>query len=295
MTPETTMPSVVCVVLNYNGWQDTIACVRSLLAQDYPALHILIVDNASPNDSVTHLRAALPGVELLIAAANDGFAAGCNLGTRLALARNADFVWLLNNDTIAPPDTLTKLVATAQQNPRVGITGTVLRYMHAPAEIQAWGGGSILRSFGYSTHFHAPTPLRSNSFLTFASVLLRREMLTEIGLLDDGYFMYFEDADLCFRAQAAGWQLAVAADTAVLHKEGGSSSPSRTNPNLDRRVTASGIRFLARYGRPRLLAPTLFVLSRLARRLVRGDLLGLRAVLHGMRDAHRKPTTGGRL
>ncbi len=289
-------PKVTCVVLNYNGWQDTFACVRSLLAQDYPALSILMVDNASTDESAARLRAEFPHVELVESPVNHGFSAGNNTGIRLALARGADFIWLLNNDTVAPPDTCSHLVASAAE-PIVGIVGTVLHYLHAPGTIQAWGGGTLRRSIGFSRHFTALAPLGPDSFLTFASVLLRREMLAQIGLLDDGYFMYFEDADLCFRARAAGWKLVVAPETAVLHKEGGSAGgphlpadPARLARSA-RIVTASGMRFLSRHGRPRRLAPLLYVLSRLGRRAVRRDIRGVRGVLLGVRDWMRGTPT----
>ena len=276
------LPTVVCVVLNWNGWRDTIPCLESLYAQDYAGLQVVVVENASSDDSVERIRGAFPEVELVQTGVNRGFAAGCNVGIRVALERAAEFVWLLNNDTVAPPDTLTKLLA-AGLGERTGMVGTVLRYAHNPAEVQAWGGGSIARWSGYGTHFHAPEEMGADSFLTFASVLLRRELLEEVGLLDEGFFMYFEDSDLCFRARKAGWGLAVAGDTAVLHKEGGSSG-ARKNARVDRIVTGSGLRFLGRYGRPRRLAQGLFVLSRLGKRVVRGDAAGMRAVMLGVRD-----------
>lgn len=278
-------PSVFCVVVNWQGWRDTIACVQSLLAQNYLPMHILVVDSASADDSVDRIRAAFPSIELLRAPANRGFAAAANIGIRCALERRADFVWLLNNDIVAPPDTLCHLIRAADVR-NIGIVGSVLRYMHNPKQVQAWGGGAVTPTMGYATHFRAPAPLAANSFLTFASVLLRCDMLNQIGLLDEGYFMYFEDSDLCFRARAAGWQLAVAADTAVLHKEGGSSG-AKKSPRLDRIVTASGLRFLECHGRPRALSQLLFVLSRLGKRAVRGNLAGIRAVLLGVRDYRR--------
>ena len=186
-----------------------------------------------------------------------------------------------NNDTVAPPDTARKLVAAAS-DPRVGIVGTVLRYMQNPAKIQAWGGGSIRRWMGYVRHYDAPTELGRDSFMTFASVLLRATMLEQVGLLDERYFMYFEDSDLCFRAKDAGWKLAVASDTAVLHKEGGSATAQKS-ARVDRIVTTSGLRFLDRHGRPRRLAKLLFVVSRLGKRAARGDMRGLVAVLGGIR------------
>ena len=282
-------PLAFCVVVNWQGWQDTITCVESLLTQQYPSFRIVVVDNASADDSVERIRAAFPGMDVRCAPANRGYAAAGNLGIKVALEREAQFVWLLNNDIVAPPDTLCKLVS-ATRDVGVGMVGSVLRYMDKPDELQAWGGGSVARSSGYATHFRGPSALGEGAFLTFASVLLRSEMLEEIGLLDEGYFMYFEDSDLCFRARAAGWKLAVAADTAVLHKEGGSAT-TRKCARVDRIVTASGLRFLGRYGRPRGVAQVLFVLSRVGKRAVHGNVSGIRAVLRGVRDWRRGQPT----
>ena len=282
-------PLVFCVVVNWQGWTDTIACLESLLAQEYPSFRIVVVDNASADDSVERIRTAFPGMDVRCASANRGYAAAGNLGIEVALEHGAQLVWLLNNDIVAPPDTLCKLV-TAAQGPRFGMVGSVLRYMDKPSEVQAWGGGHVARSSGYATHFRGPSALGEGTFLTFASVLLRREMLKDIGLLDEGYFMYFEDSDLCFRARAAGWKLAVAGDTSVLHKEGGSAA-TRKCARVDRIVTASGLRFLGRYGRPRGLAQALFVLSRIGKRALHGNLSGIRAVLRGVRDWRRGQPT----
>jgi GT2 family glycosyltransferase len=287
---EANVEPVVSVVINWNGWPDTLSCLESLVKQEYPAQQIVVVDNASTDDSVERIRGAFPEILVLVAERNRGFAAGSNLGIRYALKHGAEFVWLLNNDTVCPPDTVRKLVGAAA-DAQVGVVGTVLRYYAEPARIQAWGGGSATRSMGFVRHFESPAELRENSFVTFASVLLRREMLERIGLLDEGYFMYFEDSDLCFRARAAGWRLAVAPDTAVLHKEGASngSSPACTGKSakLDRIVTASGLRFLERYGQPRWIAKPLFVLSRVAKRALKGNFEGVRAVLRGVRDWQR--------
>jgi GT2 family glycosyltransferase len=277
------------VVINWNGWQDTLACVEALLKQDYPALQIVVVDNASTDDSVKRIRAAFPQIALVQADENRGFAAGSNIGIRLAMENGAEFVWLLNNDTIAPPGTLGKLVAAAETDAKVGIVGTVLHYPKSPSAIQAWGGGSIRPWMGYVTHYYSPSKLEENSFVTFASVLLRREMLEHTGLLDDQYFMYFEDADLCFRAKAAGWKLAVAGGTCVLHKEGGSGAKSL---RLDRMVTASGLRFLDRHGRPRGLAKFLYVMTRLGKRMAAGKPKSMRAVMRGVRDWRRRDPLG---
>jgi len=272
----------MCILLNWNGWRDTIPCIDSLQLQDYPSLSILVVDNRSTDDSVLRIRAAAPSVEVLIAESNRGFGAGCNLGIAEAMKRKADLVWLLNNDTLVPPDTCSKLVRCISDS-QAGLVGSVLRYMHNPSAIQAWGGGRINRVAGISRHFLAPAALDRNSYLTFASVMVRSAVFTDIGLIDEHFFMYFEDADFCFRAFEAGWKLAVAGDTEILHKEGGSSpkGPSRAK---ERMSTESGMYFLRRHGRPRFLAPFLYLLTRIGKRTVRFDIRGIEAVLQGARN-----------
>jgi len=284
VTHPDTRPLVYCILVNWNGWRDTVSCLRVLAEQDYSNFRVLVVDNGSTDDSVERIREACPQIEIVGAQTNRGFSAGCNLGIRMALAMEAEFVWLLNGDTLALPETLTQLLATAQ--PKIGITGTVLRYMHDPSQVQAWGGGNILRWLGYATHFTGPADMGSDTFLTFASVLIRREVFDDIGLMDERYFMYFDDADFCFRARAAGWALAVARDTAVLHKEGGSTH-GKNPPAMDRIVTASGLRFLSIYAPVPAVAMTLFVLSKLLKRLIKGDFPALQAVVRGVGDWRR--------
>src|ERR1700712_3893388 len=154
---------VVCVVVNWNGWADTLACVRSLSTQSWQPLQVIVVDNGSTDDSVARIESFIADshgsavqMSLLQSSTNVGYSSGANLGIREALKRGAEFVWLLNNDTECPPDTLEKLVRTAGQQPDAGIIGTVLYYHSNPAQVQAWGGGRIRRWSGVAAHFYAP-------------------------------------------------------------------------------------------------------------------------------------------
>jgi GT2 family glycosyltransferase len=196
-------PEIACVLVNWNNWQDTATCLDSLALQDYPNLRVLVVDNASSNDSVSQLRALHPWVTILESPENEGFPRACNLGARHPLVSAAPFLWFLNNDTVAPPDTAHKLLAKAQANPRAGVVGSVLRYMHEPARIQAWGGGNISRWTGYNTHFNAPTSIGPDTYLTFASVLIPRTCFNQLNGLYEGAFMYCEDCDFCLRRLAS--------------------------------------------------------------------------------------------
>jgi len=278
-------PTVACILVNWNNWRDTADCLTSLADHLYPNLRVLVVDNASTNDSVAQLRAAHPWATYVENSENLGFPRACNLGARHPFAADADFLWFLNNDTIAPPDTASKLVATALTNPNIGVTGAVLLYAHNPCQTQAWGGGQINRWSAYNWHYLTPTPLGPDSYITFASALIRRECFDQLGGLFEGAFMYFEDVDFCLRAQAAGWQLAVSPDTAILHKEGGSNTGRSLK--LESIITFSGLTFLARHAPVPVLAQAIFLTLRLAKRLVRLDWPALRAVLQGIDDFHQ--------
>jgi GT2 family glycosyltransferase len=289
-------PLVVCVVVNWNNWQDTTECLRSLQEQDYKNIQVIVVDNGSSDDSVTRLRTEFPLVLIVENGYNAGFPKACNVGARLGLAMGAEFVWLLNNDTVLPEHTTaTRLVDKAIENPGAGIVGAVLYFMHDPSHIQAWGGGCINLWSGYTRHFIAPEKFGPNCYLTFASALIRRKLYEDLGGLNEDAFMYFEDADFGLRAQRMGWDLCVAEDTVIWHKEGGSFDDKR-NPVLERIVTVAGLKFLQRHATIPLVAMTLFLASKIAKRMFLGEWASLKGVLLGGWDCFKeKDGIGGAL
>lgn len=281
-------PGVCCVVLNWNGRQDTLDCLASLRKQDYSNLQIIVVDNGSTDDSVERIRSAFPEVTVIETGKNSGFSGGCNVGLGAALAGDAEFVWLLNNDTVCPADTARKLVRRAMASPDAGLVGTVLLYAHDPSKVQAWGGGSIMPWIAYATHFEEPTKFGRDCYATFASVLGRREMFEEVGLLDEGFFMYCEDTDFCLRMQKTGWKIAIAEDTAVLHKEGASTTAGQ-KPFKAKVVTMSSLRLIRRHSKLAFIGIPVYVLLRLTSRAVKGEWQAFAAVLQGVREFLRAP------
>lgn len=277
------MPGVACVLVNWNNWRDTTECLRSLQRQTYKNLTIIVVDNGSTNDSVARLRAEYPEILILENGYNAGFPKACNLGAALGMKMGAELVWMLNNDTLVPEDTAAKLVQKAVQNPNAGVIGTVLYYMHNKEIVQAWGGGYISLWTGYNRHFVKPTQFGPNTYVTFASALIRREVYEKLHGLYEGTFMYFEDSDFGLRTRKAGWDLCVAEDTRVLHKEGGSFARV-PNPLLERIVTTSGLDFLHRHAAIPQVAMVLFLCSKLGKRLWLREWSALNAVLLGARD-----------
>ncbi len=284
---------VACVVVNWNGWRDTLACLGTLACQTYQPLSVLVVDNGSSDGSVGELRGwmeahsgSVTTFQMIESTVNLGYARGANLGIQKASELGAEFVWLLNNDTECPADTLEKLVRTATGASDTGIVGTVLLYHDDPAKVQAWGGGRISRWSGTATHYLKPSPLSRESYATFASVLIRTAVLREIGLLHDGYFMYYDDSDFCLRMAATRWKLSIAADTAVLHKESASTDGPR-DPFMEKTIAVSGMRFLQRHSPAPWLSVPLFLLLKLGNRARRGEWTAFRAVLKAVGEFRR--------
>jgi GT2 family glycosyltransferase len=279
-------PSVFCIVVNWNGVADTMACLATLMQQEYSALRVIVVDNGSSDDSVKRIRGEFPTVCVIEAGGNLGFARGTNVGIRRAMEEGAEFVWLLNNDTLSPPDTCTKLVAKAEREPGAAAVGSVLYYMHDPAKVQAWGGGDLAVWLGRSKHFYAPAKLGAKSYLTFASALIRREALLRVGVLYEGFFMYWDDADYALRLTEAGYGLVVAEDTAVLHKEGGSAD--RRSALIDRYSFAAGLHFLRRHAALPVVSMGIFLGAKLVKRVTRGEWKNAGAVFAAVRDYRKQ-------
>jgi GT2 family glycosyltransferase len=239
-------PNVCIALLNWNGWQDTVGCLASLQKIDFKEYCIVVIDNGSTDDSVLRIREQFSKIEIIQLQQNLGFAGGCNVGIRHAFALGVQYVWLLNNDTRVSPGALRDMVKMAETDPSIGAVGSVIYNMSGPPHgIQAWGGGRVNLWFGRSSHYTEEIPGDKLDYLTGASMLLRREALEDIGLLDEGFFMYWEDADLCFRLKRAGWKLAVARESQIWHKE--SASLGRTSAAFDFHVWNSMVRFCARH------------------------------------------------
>ena len=280
-------PEVVIILLNWHGWQDTIACLDSLAPLDYPNYRALVVDNGSMDESVARIRAAHPQVPILETGRNLGFSGGCNVGIRRAMEEGADYVWLLNNDTTVDPQALIAMVTVAEADPRVGAVGSVLYYLDNPKDIQAWGGGRVCFWTGRSRHLLKPVTGPTLHYLTAASVLICRRALENVGLLDeDTFFMYWEDTDLSFRLRKAGWLLAVADQSIVLHRE--HAATGKGSPLLDYYFNESAVRFFRRYAP--IAAWPIFIgaVGRMGKRILRANLLGFIATVRGTYAGLRK-------
>ncbi len=260
-TMNNAIRSVSIVLLNWNRWPDTNACIDSLKRLNYGNFDIIVVDNDSSDDSLQCIAESHPDICLLRSKSNVGFARGCNIGIRHALKAGSDYVWLLNNDTTVEPGALTAMVNLAESDNRLGAVGSILFHMDRPEQIQAWGGGTINLWTGRSRHRWRAGKV---DYLTGASMLLRKKILESVGLLDEQFFMYWEDSDLCFRIRAAGWHLGVATDSHLYHKE--SASSGKGSRRQTRYFNTSAIRFYRKHAALPFIPMTIGVyLSRLKR------------------------------
>ncbi|WP_158679801.1 glycosyltransferase family 2 protein [Deinococcus sp. NW-56] len=259
------------VILNWNGWQDTAECLDSLRGLAYRNLDVLVVDNGSTDDSVEQLRQRFPEVNLTALPQNIGFGGASNLGTQTLLEAGAEYIWLLNNDTTVSTLALTELVRTAESDPSLGLVASVLYNYGEPGIVQAWGGGT-LHPYLLTLHHHF-APADSYDHLLGTSLLIRREVLEQIGLLDERYIFSMEDTEYSLRAREHGWRLAVADASRVYHK-GGASSKKQYGREADLRSDVQYTRAFGMFMRLTRRPPAAVVLKALAiliRRALRGQ------------------------
>ena len=221
------MPNVGIVISNYNGWQDTVQCLESLQKQTYRDFEIILLDDASTNDSVQQLQKHLTeNTVFLPQEANVGFAAANNVGMRRALADGCDWVLLLNNDTVAAPDFLENLL---RETPAGAVSCPKMLFLDPPDEIWFAGGeldratGKVRHLGGHEKDGPAFAEKKQVSFITFCCVLLPRQVIEQVGFLDETLFMYCEDVDYCIRLADAGVPLWFLPDARIWHKAGGSA------------------------------------------------------------------------
>jgi len=220
-----TTPAVSIIILNYNGREDTLACLRSLEHLTYPSVEVVIVDNGSTDGSVDAFRAQHPRFKLIETGANLGFTGGNNIGIRYALDHGADYIMLLNNDTVVAPDLLDPMVQAMEADPAIGVTGPMIYYYDSPETIWSAGGGidwsrGVTWMIGIDEEDKGQFGLspRPVDFVTGCAILARRAVWEKVGLLDDKFFMYYEETEWCVRARRAGFQIVHIPTAMVWHK-----------------------------------------------------------------------------
>jgi GT2 family glycosyltransferase len=264
------------IVLNWNGWKDTIECLESVFRLDYPDLRVVVCDNASEDGSLQKInqwargellaesfnkslsRLSAPAIPkpipvqeltrhqaesgaatyrsrlvLIQTGANVGFAAGNNVGLRYALGDpESAFFWLLNNDVVVETGSLAAMVKLMDEMPDIGICGSLNISYHHPDEVQVQGGRLYTRWTG---RVKTPPSLKVGKltscparmdFVNGASMLASRAFLEQVGLMEESYFLYFEELDWAMRARGK-FKLGYSRESVIYHKEGAAIGTNR--------------------------------------------------------------------
>ncbi len=230
---EVTTPECAVILVTYNAAAYLARCFDALRSQTYRDFEVIVVDNASGDDSLAVARAQsheLPRVTIIPLRTNTGFAAGNNQALK-HLSEGARFVVLLNSDAFPDPDWLARLVEAAKQDPKVGMATSKVLDADPPHRIDSCG--DTLNAFGApcSRGRGQPAsdyPTSDDVFCGCAAALLiRADVLRELGyLFDESLFAYNEDVDLAYRLQALGYRCRYVAE-AVVHHLGSAASPGR--------------------------------------------------------------------
>lgn len=231
----TMAPKVVIIVLNWNGRDDTVECLESLGALEYPNFEVIVVDNGSSDDSVAVIRARFPSIVLLETCANLGYAGGNNVGVRHAISSEADYLLILNNDTLVDKGLLTELVRAAKAYPEAGIYGPKIYYQSTPDLI--WFSGARWNSDNLDFEHiglrekdtgHAQDICESD-YITGCALFASAKVFRDIGYLDERFFLTFEETDWCYRARSKGYRCLLIPRAVLWHKVssafGGEASP----------------------------------------------------------------------
>lgn len=216
-------PRVIVLLLSHNDWAETVECLASLAAVEYPNFGVVVVDNASTNPPLDAVRAQYPELVILESAVNHGYAEGNNVGMRYALAHAADYIFVLNNDTIVAPNVLTELVRAAEADPQAAFLGPLVYHFDEPKVIQSAGGFMTNEWRSYhrgqnETDSAQYTKVEPVIWVTGCSILARATALPTIGLLDPAFFIYSEEVDWCLRAGEHGYRVLFVPTTAIWHK-----------------------------------------------------------------------------
>lgn len=220
-------PLVYIIILNWNGKEDTIECIDSVKKIDYPNYKIIIVDNGSVDDSVKIFKKKYPKIKIIQNKKNLGYAEGNNVGIRYALRNKADYILILNNDAIVDKKFLTELVKVAESDEKIGIVGPLVYYSKSN-EIQ-FEGINKKKDFKKFLHKKKGVNVSPNLLsISGCAMLIKKIVLTKVGLIDSRYYLYYEDTDLCARTRKKGFTIKISLKSKILHKA--SASSNKINP-----------------------------------------------------------------
>ncbi|WP_177193557.1 glycosyltransferase family 2 protein [Thermodesulforhabdus norvegica] len=297
-------PRVTVVIVNYNGWGDTLEALSSVFMKErYERFNVVVVDNASKIDLSNEIKAFCDDVgrsyyrvtenvpshaefkgEVFFKrlGVNKGFGGGCNEGIKMALAWGADYVWLLNNDTIIGDLAMYYLVSLAEYFQNVAIVGSQLRCYPDVEKVQFDGSSVSYRGISEAKDVEK---ILNVSFVSGASMLIKSDFLRSYGLLREDYFLYFEDNEICLRARRCGFEILYNPLSVVYHKGGSSIGDFMESPISNYYGIRNSLFFYEEFYKNHVWDCVDYIQRSVLPKLVsKGDVLGLEAALEAIKD-----------
>lgn len=246
-------PRVTIVILNWNSFDVTLDCLLSLRKIDYCNFEILLVDNGSVDSSAQQLAERAPEVRLIRNSRNLGFAGGCNVGMRDAIRRGAEYVLLLNNDTVVAPDFLTQLIRVAESDLTIGLLSPKIYFFDRPDRFNYAGGvhkpwrlfpkviGLRQKDIGQFDQ------VRQVSFLSGCAMLIKSAVIRQIGLFEEVYFHFYEDIEWSLRAVQAGIKGVYVPLSVIWHKEHYVTNKNQSNGFIEFYLARNNIIFARKH------------------------------------------------
>lgn len=245
-----TEPVIGIVILNWKKPGETLRCLAAVNRSTYSCWRVVVVENGSQDDSIAVLRQAYPELELLISPENLGYTGGNNLGIQYLLAQGVDYILLLNDDAVLDPNALAALVQAANADPQTGFLGPKVLAVEEPQVLLSAGG---LLDKGYLPHNRGMGEIDRGQydryfqadFLSGCALLVNRKCIEKIGMLDDDFFVYFEEVEWCYRGVQAGFTIRFVPAARVWHPD--TRSRDIDSPSVTYYATRNSLRFAQKH------------------------------------------------
>lgn len=287
------MKKVFIILVNYNGYKDTINCIESIKKNlDLKRYFIVVVDNCSTDESCKYIE-KINNIKFLKSMENKGFSAGNNIGIKYALKENADYIILLNNDTIVTKNCFDKIIEIMENKKDIGIMGNKVLYYSDKNKINCYGGdinfnrGTAILGYENSLDNDSIPDFIDAKFICGCCMVIRKEVFEKIGYLPEDYFMYYEDVDFCLNV-SRHFKLAAYGKSKIYHKvsasTGGQASEFAIRWNTRNRIV-----FINKYCK-KYPAKLFFYLTRIIviiKYILRGRFKLCQAMCLGIKDGWR--------
>lgn len=226
---------VSIIIVNFNGSKDTIDCLKSLEKITYKNFEVIVIDNASEKSDFENIeeflktsklnakKSCLPAGRYQLKA-NLGFSGGNNVGIKEVMSLGTDYILLLNNDTEVAPDFLDKLIKVAEENKKGGLFAPKIYFYDEPQRIWhavcdfSWIGGGKPLQYEEIDKNPEEKEIKKTKYVSGCAMLIRKDVIEKVGLLEEDFFMYYEDTDFSLRAKKAGFELLYVPDSHIWHK-----------------------------------------------------------------------------